>query len=76
MDIKVNGSTADSFIGKMASEETCIGKSSEEILAMLDIENGNTVNISSGATKSDFLVVYSALFATANYETAVAGGQS
>ena len=80
-EIATNGSTSDRFIERMPEEvkdgTLYVGKNAEGVLSLLNLNddgsfgslNGNLVE--TGATYSNFLCTYAALFAAANYEYAL-----
>ena len=79
-EIVANGSTSDRFIGLMPDEikdgSLFIGKNTDEISALIPINDDGSFGelddqLTTGATRSNFLCTYAALFASANYELAL-----
>ncbi len=75
-----NGSTYN-YDSNMADVKTLIeGRNAEQLAAMLDLENNkvSSSDLTTGASYSNFLCVYAALFATSNYNIALllAGGNT
>ena len=77
-EIATNGSTSDRFIDKMPEEvkngSLYIGKKTDEISALIPINDDGSFGelddqLTTGATRSNVLCTYAALFAAANYQT-------
>ncbi len=67
--IDANGSTGG-YESNMFDTSTLVGKTESELAALLSSDSGTT--ITTGATKSNTLCVYAALFAVGNYDICVA----
>lgn len=70
--IVVNGSSPASFADKMAAMATLIN--GKDVTALKALLSGD--DITTGATKSNQLCVYAAIFAAANYDTIIAEGNA
>ena len=79
-EIEINGSTSDSYINQMPENikdgSLFIGKDADEILALIPLNDDGTFgdvddHLTTGATRSNSLCTYAALFAAANYELAL-----
>ena len=84
-EIVANGSTSDRFTGLMPENvkdgSLFVGKGADEILSLLSLNDDGSFgsvdgSLTTGATYSNFLCTYAALFAAANYDIALgqAGG--
>lgn len=67
--IETNGSTGG-YESNMFDTSTLVGKTESQLSALLSSDSGTT--ITTGATKSNTLCVYAALFAVGNYDICVA----